>query len=143
MNTVKEKNTVKVHYTGKLSNGEIFDSSKDKDPLEFTLGQGMLIPGFENGVIGMTINESKTISIPCAEGYGDRNPELIQEVPLEQLPPDLNPEVGMQLASRMPDGSEFPVVIAEVKDTSILIDANHPLAGQDLVFDITVVEISE
>jgi FKBP-type peptidyl-prolyl cis-trans isomerase SlpA len=143
MNTVKEKNTVKVHYTGKLSNGEIFDSSKDKDPLEFTLGQGMLIPGFENGVIGMAINESKTIAIPFAEGYGDRNPELIQEVPKEQLPADLNPEVGMQLASRMPDGSEFPVVIAEVKDKSILIDANHPLAGQDLIFDITVVEISE
>jgi FKBP-type peptidyl-prolyl cis-trans isomerase 2 len=143
MNTVKDSNTVKVHYTGKLSNGDVFDTSKDREPLEFTLGQGMLIPGFEKGVIGMSVNESKTISIPCAEGYGEKNPELLQEVPISQLPSDLKPEVGMQLASRLPDGQEFPVLVTEVNENAIVVDANHPLAGEDLTFEVTVVEITE
>jgi FKBP-type peptidyl-prolyl cis-trans isomerase SlpA len=141
MNKVKQNDTVKVHYTGTLVTGEIFDTSNGREPLEFTLGQGMLIPGFENGVIGMEINETKSVSIPCAEAYGDKNPEFIQEVPKNQLPPELNPEVGMQLSSRMPDGTEFPVMIVGVAEESITIDANHPLAGQDLVFEITIVEI--
>lgn len=138
---VKQNDTVKVHYTGTLSNGQVFDTSEGKEPLEFTLGQGQLIPGFENGVIGMEVEESKTVNIPFGEAYGERVPELIQEVPKAQLPEEIKPEVGMQLMSQTPDGRQTPLVITEVKEETITVDANHPLAGQDLTFDITVVSI--
>lgn len=142
MTKVKNNDTVKVHYTGTLTDGSIFDSSEDREPLEFTLGQGMLIPGFESAVLGMEINETRTCNIPCDEAYGDKNPEMVQEVPKSQLPADLKAEIGMQLMSSMPDGSEFPVMVIDVSDDSITVDANHPLAGQDLTFEIKVVSIN-
>ena len=136
MSQVKENDTVKVHYTGKLQDGQVFDSSVDREPLEFTLGQGMLIPGFEKGIIDMKVEEKKTINIPKDEAYGDVQKELFQAVPKDQLPQEIKPEVGMGLVSKNPDGSERQLRVAEVNDDHIVVDANHPLAGKDLVFDL-------
>ena len=141
MSQVKQNDTVRVHYTGTLADGEIFDSSREREPPEFTLGQGQLIPGFENGVIDMKTGDTKTVHIPAAEAYGQRREEMIQEVPKEQLPPEIKPEVGMTLFSRTPDGREMPLIVAEVLETSIMLDANPPLAGKDLTFEIELVEI--
>ena len=141
MNQVKENNTVKVNYTGKLSDGQIFDTSEGREPLEFTLGQGQLIPGFEKGVLDMKLNEKKTIIIPKEEAYGDVNPALIQEVSKADLPQDMTPEVGMGLVSKTQDGRETNLMVVEVKEETIVLDANHPLAGKDLVFDLEVVDI--
>jgi FKBP-type peptidyl-prolyl cis-trans isomerase 2 len=141
MSQVKENDTVKVHYTGKLSNGQVFDSSLEREPLEVTLGQGMLIPGFEKGMVNMKVNEKKTIHIPVAEAYGDIQEELFHEVKKDQLPQDMTPEVGMGLVSQKPDGTEVQFRVAEVHEEHIIIDANHPLAGQDLIFDLELVEI--
>ena len=131
MSQVKENDTVKVHYTGKLINGQIFDSSLEREPLEFTLGQGMLIPGFEKAVIDMKVNDKKTVDIPVAEAYGDIIKELFHKVAKAQLPPEMEPAVGLGLASRDEQGNEHHVIV----------DANHPLAGQELVFDLELVEI--
>lgn len=141
MSTVKENDTVRVHYTGKLENGEVFDSSLDREPLEFTMGQGQIIPGFEKGLMDMSVSEKKTINIPSNEAYGEHQAEMIQEIPKEQLPPEIKPEVGLGLASRTPDGQEMRMTIAEVKENTIVVDANHPLAGKDLTFEVEVVEI--
>lgn len=141
MSQVKKNDTVKVHYTGKLADGQIFDSSEGKDPIEFTLGEGQLIPGFENGLIDMKLNEKKTINIPKEEAYGEPREELIQEVEKSQLPPEIAPEVGMGLVSKGPDGREMNLLVAEVKENTIVVDGNHPLAGKDLIFDLEVVEI--
>jgi FKBP-type peptidyl-prolyl cis-trans isomerase 2 len=141
MNQVKENNTVKVNYTGKLSNGQIFDSSEGKEPLEFTLGQGQLIPGFEKGLIDMKLKEKKTITIDKEQAYGKINNDLIQEVNKNELPEDMTPEVGMGLVSKSPDGQEMNIRVVEVKEESIVIDGNHPLAGKDLIFDLEVVAI--
>ncbi|PHQ28077.1 FKBP-type peptidyl-prolyl cis-trans isomerase [Leeuwenhoekiella nanhaiensis] len=138
---VKNNDTVKVHYTGKLTNGQIFDSSVDKQPLEFQLGQDMIIPGFEQGLIDMSVNEKKTVTIPEAEAYGEVRKELFQEVPKSDLPSEIDPQVGMGLMAKNPDGTERQLRVAEVRNDSIVIDANHPLAGQDLVFDLELVEI--
>jgi len=140
---VKENNTVKVHYTGKLSDGQIFDSSEGKEPLEFTLGQGQLIPGFEKGLIDMKLNEKKTITILKEEAYGMPSEELIHEIQKSQLPQDMAPEVGMGLVSKTQDGQEMNLVIVEVKEETIIIDGNHPLAGKELTFDLEVVDIKE
>lgn len=141
MSQVKQNDTVKVHYTGKLADGQVFDSSLEREPLEFTLGEGQLIPGFENGVLHMKVNEKKTVTIPFAEAYGEVNEELFHEVKKEQLPPEVKPEVGMGLVSKNPDGSEHQLRVAEVKEDSIVVDANHPLAGKDLTFELELVEI--
>ncbi|WP_372938679.1 peptidylprolyl isomerase [Seonamhaeicola sp.] len=141
MSQVKENDTVRVHYTGKLSNGQIFDSSLEREPLEVTLGQGMLIPGFEKGIIDMKLNEKKTINIPVNEAYGEVQKELFYEVKKEQLPPEMTPEVGMGLASKGPDGREVQFRVAEVNEDHIIVDANHPLAGQELIFDLELIEI--
>ena len=139
---IKNGDNVKVHYTGKLNDGTVFDSSEGRDPLAFTMGKGMMIPGFEKGVMGMALNEEKTITIPPAEAYGDVRQEMIAEVPNSQLPEGLKPEAGMELMSQTPDGHQLVVRVMEVKDDSIVIDANHQLAGKELTFDIKVVEIS-
>lgn len=141
MSQVKENDTVRVHYTGKLSNGQVFDSSLEREPLEVTLGQGMLIPGFEKGIINMKLNEKKTINIPVNEAYGEVQKELFYEVKKEQLPPEMTPEVGMGLASKGPDGREVQFRVAEVNEDHIIVDANHPLAGQELIFDLELIEI--
>ncbi|HLV42415.1 MAG TPA: peptidylprolyl isomerase [Brumimicrobium sp.] len=142
MSQVKQNDKVKVHYTGKLANGEVFDSSIDREPMEFQVGQGQLIPGFENGVIDMKVNEKKTIVIPSAEAYGEPREELIQEVPKNLLPQEITPEVGMGLMSKAPDGSEIQLVVKEVKEEAIIVDGNHPLAGQELTFEVEVIEIN-
>ncbi len=139
---VKENNTVKVNYTGKLSDGQIFDSSEGKEPLEFTLGQGQLIPGFEKGLIDMKLHEKKTVTVSKEEAYGEINGDLIQEVKKTELPEDMTPEVGMGLVSKTPDGQELNLMVVEVKEESIVIDGNHPLAGKELIFDLEVVEIN-
>ena len=140
---VKENNTVKVHYVGKLSDGQVFDTSEGKEPLEFTLGQGKLIAGFEKGLIDMKINEKKTITISKEEAYGESREDLIQEVDKSQLPEDITPEVGMGLVSKSADGNEMNLLIVEVKEATIVIDGNHPLAGKELTFDLEVVDIQE
>ncbi|MBN1116552.1 MAG: peptidylprolyl isomerase [Bacteroidales bacterium] len=140
--TAKVNDKVKVHYKGTLSNGEIFDSSEGRNPLEFIVGTGQVIPGFDKGVEGMAVNESKTISIPSNEAYGEVREDLIQEVPKSNLPEEIKPEVGMQLVSNTPDGQQIPLIVKEVNDESITVDANHPLAGKDLTFEVTLVGIS-
>lgn len=141
MSQVKANDTVRVHYTGKLTTGEIFDSSLEREPLEFTLGQGMLIPGFESAVIDMKVNEKKTVTIPVTEAYGEKVNELFQKVDKAQLPEEIKPEVGMGLMAQNHDGTERQLRVAEVNDDHIVVDANHPLAGHDLVFDLEVIEI--
>ncbi len=143
MSQVKENSTLKVNYTGKLSDGQIFDTSEGKEPIEFTLGEGRLIPGFEKGLIDMKLNEKKTITIVKEEAYGEVNQDLIQEVKKTELPQDMAPEVGMGLVSKSPDGREMNLMVVEVKEESIVIDGNHPLAGKDLIFDLEVVEITK
>ncbi|MFQ3297442.1 MAG: FKBP-type peptidyl-prolyl cis-trans isomerase 2 [Polaribacter sp.] len=140
---VKENNTVKVNYTGKLADGQVFDSSEGKEPIEFTLGQGQLIPGFEKGLIDMKLNEKKTITIAKEEAYGEVNNDLIQEVKKTELPQDMAPEVGMGLVSKSPDGQEMNLMVVEVREESIVIDGNHPLAGKELIFDLEVLEIKD
>jgi FKBP-type peptidyl-prolyl cis-trans isomerase 2 len=142
MSQVKTGDTVKVHYTGKLNNGQVFDTSKDREPLQFKIGAGQMIPGFEEGVMGMELEQEKTIEIPSEKAYGPRMDELFIEVKNEQLPEGLKPEKGMELVTKRQDGTEAIVKVDEVKDNSIVIDANHPLAGQDLTFDVKLVEIA-
>ncbi|MFT5621640.1 MAG: FKBP-type peptidyl-prolyl cis-trans isomerase 2 [Flavobacteriaceae bacterium] len=143
MNQVKENHTVTVNYTGKLMDGEVFDSSEGQEPLEFTLGKGQLIPGFEKGLIDMKLNEKKTITIAKEEAYGDVNDDLKQEVKRTELPQDITPEVGMGLVSTTPNGEELNLRVVELREETIVIDGNHPLAGQDLIFDIEVLAIKE
>lgn len=141
MSRAKVNDTVKVHYTGKLKNGQVFDSSLERAPIEVTLGQGQLIPGFEKELVNMEINEKKTISIPKEEAYGDINEELFHEIKKEELPNEIKPEIGMTLVAKNPDGTENQLRITDVKEDSIIIDANHVLAGQDLTFDLELVDI--
>ena len=141
MSQVKNNDTVKVHYTGKLTNGQIFDSSLEREPLEITVGEGKLIPGFENALLDMKVNEKKTVEIAKEEAYGDIQKELLHQVQKEHLPQDVQPEIGMGLSSKGSDGTEHQFRVVEVEEDHIVIDGNHPLAGQDLVFDLEVVEI--
>ncbi len=141
MPKVKEGDTVKVHYTGKLNDGTRFDTSSGRDPLSFTVGQGQVIPGFEQGVVGMEVGESKTITIPTDQAYGPKRDELVAEVDKARLADDVKPEVGTRLQMKRTDGQMLEVVITDVEEDKITIDANHPLAGQDLTFDIEVVGV--
>ena len=141
MAQAKKGDTVKVHYTGKLVNGAQFDSSVDSEPLEFTIGQGQLIAGFEQAVIGMTPGDSKTAEIGADEAYGARNDELILRVDREEFPDHISPTKGQQLRMQQ-DDRVFTVMVTEVSDSEVTLDANHPLAGQDLIFDIELVEIA-
>ncbi len=141
MEQAKKGDKVKIHYHGKLNDGSTFDSSAGREPLAFEIGSGMVIPGFDDGVTGMTVGEKKTINIPAAEAYGEVSEEMIMEFPLNQFPADMVPEIGMQLTMSNNQGQNFPVVILELKDESVLLDANHPLAGKELIFDLELVEI--
>lgn len=141
MSQVQGNETVKLHYTGKLNDGQVFDSSLEREPLEIKLGEGRLIPGFEKGLVDMKVNDKKTITIPKEEAYGEVQKELFQKVPNENLPPEIKPEVGMGLVSKNPDGSERQMRVADVKENFIIVDANHPLAGQDLTFELELLEI--
>lgn len=142
MSQAKTGDTVKIHYTGTLDDGNQFDSSAGRDPLEFTLGSGQVIPGFDKAVDGMTVGESKTVNIPAEDAYGPRHDQMIQEVPLDALPDDLDPQVGMGLQARRPDGAMMDLTITAVGEESITVDGNHPLAGQALNFELELVEIS-
>jgi len=136
---IKAGDTIRMDYTGRLENGEVFDSSVGRQPLEFTVGQGQLIPGIEKAVLGMQTGERKTVTLSPEEAYGPRRDDLIVEVPLSKIPPDLNPEEGMQLQMTDQQGGTIPAVIFEVLDDSIRIDINHPLAGKTLIFDMQIV----
>ena len=141
MTTAKSGDTVRIHYTGTLNDGTEFDSSSGRDPLEFALGGGQVIPGFDSAVDGMSVGEKKTVTIEPAEAYGERHEQLVQEVPKSALPEEIDPAVGMHLQSRSPEGQVLNLVVTEVADESITVDGNHPLAGQALTFDIELVEI--
>ena len=142
MAQVKSGDTIKVHYHGKLTNGETFDSSAGREPLEFEVGSGAVIPGFDDGVTGMSVGEKKTINIPFAEAYGPKNPEMLIEMPKDRFPADMELEVGMPLMMSDQEGQQFQVTITEIKDAVVMLDANHPLAGQDLIFDLELVDIA-
>lgn len=141
MQAVKSGDTVRVHYHGKLTNGTTFDSSAGREPLQFQVGAGMVIKGFDNGVLEMKVGDKKTVNIPVVEAYGPKNDEMIMEFPISNIPADLNPQVGMELQMSNPQGQVFPVKVAAIGSEFITLDANHPLAGEDLVFDIELVEI--
>ena len=141
MTQAKSGDTVRIHYTGTLDDGTQFDSSDGRDPLEFALGGGQVIPCFDTAVDGMTVGESKSVTIQPEEAYGERHDQLVQQVPKTTLPDDMELAVGMQLQSQGPDGQVMNLVVAEVEDDSITVDANHPLAGQALTFAIELVEI--
>jgi len=141
MQTAKSGDKVKVHYHGKLSSGETFDSSEGRAPLEFELGSGMVIKGFDEGVAGMSVGDKKTINIPVEEAYGPVNPDMIIDMPKDRFPSDMELEEGMQLMMSNGSGQNFQVTVSEIKDDSVILDANHPLAGQDLIFDLELVEI--
>ncbi len=142
MQQVKSGDTIKVHYHGKLTDGTTFDSSEGREPLEFEVGSGMVIAGFDIGVTGMSIGEKKTVSIPPEEAYGEKQEEMVMEFPMDRFPDDMKPEVGMQLNMSSADGQNIPVIIREVLEDKVILDANHPLAGEELVFDLELVEIN-
>lgn len=138
---VKTGDKVRVHYSGRLLDGTLFDSSEGREPLEFTVGAGQMIKGFDAGVQGMRVGDRKTIQIPPEEAYGHRDEEAIIEFPAENVPSDMTLEPGMQLTLRNQYGQPVPVVVLEVKAEAVIMDANHMLAGQELVFDVELVEI--
>ena len=141
MEQAKSGDTVKVHYSGRLTDGTTFDSSSGRDPLEFKVGNGDVIKGFDEGVTGMAVGEKKTVHIPADEAYGQKEDERIVQFPRGNFPPDMEPEVGMQLNMTNGGGQVIPVTIISVDVENVTLDANHPLAGQDLIFDIELVEI--
>lgn len=142
MKKVENNDKVKVHYTGSLPNGEVFDSSEGREPLEFTVGQGMVIPGFEEAVVGMAIDEEKNVEIPSNLAYGPVNDEMIFDVTRNELPADLEIAEGMELVSKQPDGSQVVFRVKKIDGDQVKLDANHPLAGEDLHFKVKLVEIS-
>ena len=141
MQHVKSGDRVKVHYHGRLTSGETFDNSEGREPLEFEVGSGMVIKGFDDGVTGMLVGDKKTISIPFNEAYGPKNPDMIIDMPKDRFPKDIELELGMPLAMSDGQGQQFEVIVTQLKDDSVVLDATHPLAGQDLIFDLELVEI--
>ena len=139
----QDGDTVKVHYTGTLADGSQFDSSEGRAPLEFTLGQGQLIPGFEKAVLGMTTGQKKTVTLPAAEAYGPHIAEMVIEVPQGDLPEGLEPQVGQQLQMTLESGRGTSVMVVGISEDTITIDANHFLAGKDLTFEIELVEVAK
>ena len=142
MSEAKAGDTVKIHYTGTLDDGTEFDSSRGRDPLEFELGAGQVIPGFDEAVHGMNEGDSKTVSIPPEQAYGERHDQMVQDVPKSALPPGIEPEVGMALSATNQEGAEMQLTVTAVQEDTITVDGNHPLAGQALNFDIELVSIA-
>lgn len=134
---------VSVHYTGKLNNGEVFDSSRDRDPMEFTLGQEELLAGFEDGVVGMKPGESRSVTLEPENAFGDRREDLLLKLPKKEFPQNITPSVGLQLKLSNASGNEMTVVVTKVGEESVTLDGNHPLSGQTVVFDIELLEIKE
>jgi len=141
MAQAKTGDTVKVHYTGKLDDGTTFDTSADREPLQFTIGEGQLITDFEQAVIGMNPGDSKTVQIPSDNAYGPRHEEMVMEVDRQEIPEGMNPEVDQMLQVRQSDGQAFVVKVTAVSESKVTLDGNHPLAGKDLTFDIQLDEI--
>lgn len=141
MEQAKKGDKVKVHYHGKLTDGTTFDSSEGRQPLEFEVGSGMVIKGFDDGVTGMSVGDKKTISIPSEEAYGEVQKEMIIDFPRNNFPPDIEPEIGMTLNMHSENGQEIPVVVTNVTEETVTLDANHPLAGKELIFDLELVDI--
>jgi len=142
MAQAKSGDTVKVHYTGKLADGTVFDSSLNEEPLEFTIGEGQVIPGFEEAVIGMNTGQTKITKIKSDKAYGSYREDMVLVVERDRLPEEIHPEVGQQLEMRNPDGTGLVLTVKEVGESNVTLDANHPLAGQDLRFDIQLLEIA-
>ncbi|EOZ95812.1 FKBP-type peptidyl-prolyl cis-trans isomerase SlyD [Indibacter alkaliphilus LW1] len=141
MSVASKGNSVKVHYTGRLNDGTVFDSSENREPLQFTLGDGNMIKGFDAAVQGMEVGQEKSVTIPSNEAYGEKRDDMMLDIPLTQVPPHIKPEVGMELSLQNQQGQPVPVRVVGVDEEKVILDANHPLAGQDLIFDITLVEI--
>ncbi|ARU01540.1 FKBP-type peptidyl-prolyl cis-trans isomerase [Yoonia vestfoldensis] len=141
MTQAKEGDTVQIHYTGTLQDGATFDSSAGRDPLEFVVGSGQIIPGLDAAIPGMEVGDKKTVHVPCAEAYGDHNPDAQQAVPRDNIPADIPLDPGTQLQMQTPQGQVVPVTVAAVTETEVTLDANHPLAGKDLTFAVEVVAI--
>ncbi|MGI3165056.1 FKBP-type peptidyl-prolyl cis-trans isomerase [Pseudooceanicola sp. 200-1SW] len=141
MSTAKAGDTVRIHYTGTLTDGTTFDSSAGRDPLEFTVGSGQIIPGLDKAIPGMAVGDTQKVEIPCTEAYGERNPDAMQQVPRDAIPAEIPLEMGLQLQMQTPQGQAIPVTVVEITDEAVTLDANHMLAGKDLVFDIEMVEI--
>ncbi|WP_299777882.1 peptidylprolyl isomerase [uncultured Roseobacter sp.] len=142
MTQVKTGDTVGIHYTGTLLDGTKFDSSEGRDPLEFEVGSGQIIPGLDEALPGMSVGDKKTVEVPCAEAYGPINPQMRQAVPREGIPDDVPLDIGIQLNVQTPEGQAMQVMVVAVDEATVTIDANHPLAGQDLKFDIELMSIS-
>jgi FKBP-type peptidyl-prolyl cis-trans isomerase 2 len=141
MTQAKPGTTVSIHYTGTLDDGTTFDSSDGRDPLTFQMGEGQIIPGLESALSGMSVGEEKTVTIPSDQAYGPLNPQAVQQVPREAVPADIPLDLGTQLQVQTPDGRALPVVVTEVTDEQVTLDANHPLAGKDLTFAVEVVSV--
>ena len=141
MAQAKSGDKVKVHYTGKLTNGEQFDSSAGREPLEFTVGAGQMIKGFDASMPGMAVGDKKTINILPADAYGEKDEQAIIEFPKANIPADIKLNIGMQLQLRNESGQPFPVTVAEIKEDIVVLDANHSLAGKELIFEIELMEI--
>jgi peptidylprolyl isomerase len=139
----KQGDVVRVHYTGRLTDGTQFDSSEGREPLEFTVGAGQMIKGFDEGVVGMNVGDKKVLNISATEAYGERDEQAIIEFPAANIPADMKLEPGMQLTLRNQHGQPVPVVVLEVQAEVVIMDANHMLAGKELVFDVELVEIIE
>jgi FKBP-type peptidyl-prolyl cis-trans isomerase 2 len=142
MSAAKKGDTVKVNYTGKLDDGTVFDSSEGRDPLEFKIGAGQLIPGFDAAVVDMAPGETKTVTVPPEEAYGPYHEQMVVQANRSQFPEGVEPEVGQQFESRSEDGQNFLVTVTEIDGDKITLDANHPLAGKELTFDIELVEVA-
>ena len=142
MTQVKSGDTVRIHYTGTLTDGTTFDSSQGRDPLEFTVGSGQIIPGLDSAIPGMTVGDKKTVAVPAEDAYGASNPDARQDVPRAEIPADIPLDLGTQLQVQAPDGQVLPVTVVAVTEEVVTLDANHPLAGKDLTFDIELVEIA-
>ncbi|MCR8547926.1 peptidylprolyl isomerase [Salipiger sp. P9] len=142
MTQVKTGDTVRIHYTGTLADGTTFDSSAGRDPLEFTVGSGQIIPGLDKAIPGMTVGDKKTVEVPSDEAYGPMHPEARQAVPRQEIPDHIPLDLGTQLQVQTPTGQTMQVVVAEVTETEVTLDANHPLAGKDLTFAIELIEIA-
>ena len=142
MTEVKSGDTVAIHYTGTLQDGTTFDSSEGREPLEFEVGSGQIIPGLDSALPGMAVGDKKVVKVASDEAYGPVNPEMRQAVPREGIPADIPLEVGTQLQMQTPDGQAMPVTVVDVDEATVTLDANHPLAGKDLQFDIELVKIA-
>ncbi len=143
MAQANEGDEVQVHYTGKLEDGTIFDSSEDGEPLSFTIGENRVIPGFEEAVTGMEPGDSKTTEVEPEQAYGEHREDMVMEMDRDQIPGEVDPEVGQQLQLRLENGQTVPVLITALGEDTVTIDANHPLAGRKLIFDIEVVDVAE